>query len=414
MFAGYGTNDSPIGVDKMKIRKLVAKDRSQYQDLCRFAFGFNEERSRRYVTHKKEYDNAFGAFDGKKLAAGMWYYPFDMRVGDKYIPMAGVSSVATWPEYRHRGLVRKLMAEGQKYMKKNGFATSVLLPFKFSFYERMGYATAFDILACEFNPNQIKDFPTGQYRIEEIDGPQHWRELEEVHRRFGEQRNGTVKRDLAYWKRRYFRHGKYIMRLYLVYRAKSPCGFVLTGVEEPREFERARMLITQLAWTEPGAARAIFTFFKSHSDQFEKIKIFVPTDIDILQYFEDPRILAKLIPKMMFKLVDVASALEMRSYPDVTGGEVGVKVQGDPTAPWNTGHYRLSFDSEKVYVKKSKSGSGVKGDVSISIQALSQLYLGYYTVEELSHMKAIAGSKPALAVLDRAFPKSPVYIEDWF
>ncbi len=48
------------------------------------------------------------------------------------------------------------------------------------------------------------------------------------------------------------------------------------------------------------------------------------------------------------------------------------------------------------------------------IQALSQLYLGYYSVEDLIGMELISGAKSALTILGRAFPRTPTYIEEWF
>jgi len=397
-----------------RIRQLTTKDRPQYRELCRYCFGMSAEHASMYVAHKKEYDQAFGAFEGRKLAAGLWYYPYKMRVGEKYLPMAGVSAVATWPEYRHHGLARKLMTRAQEYMKKTGCPISVLLPFKFSFYERLGYGHAFDVLICEFDPRRLRRFPMEGYRVEEVDGPRRCREFEEVHRRFGEGRNGTVQRDLAYWKRHYFTSHKYVIRSYLVYRGKAPCGLVITGVEEPRDLLKAKVVVVQLAWTEPGAARAVFTFFKNHSDQFEKVRVFVPPDLNVLQYFEDPRVEVKLQPKMMFKLVDAAPAIEGRSYPAGSSSEVVIQLQGDETAPWNTGHYLVSFAGKKAQVRQLKARHPVKSSVMISIKALSQLYLGYYCVDELRQMNAITGPEEALAVLAHAFPKTPVYIDDWF
>ncbi len=399
----------------MKIRRMTKRDRRQYDDLCRHAFGLSREQSDRFMDLIWTSNRIFGAFDGAKLAAGMWYYPFAMRAGEGYVPMAGVSAVATWPEYRKLGLAKQLMSEGQKHMRKNGIPVSTLMPFKFSFYERMGYAQALDVLVCEFDPSRIKDLPDEGYTVKEVNA-RHWRELEKVHLIFGERYNGTVKRNMFYWKQVCLRgdEADTNRRGYMVYKGKNPRGQIIITMKEPRDFSEGIMTAAFLSWADPAAARAVFRFFKSHRDQFKHIKVYLPPDIRVHQYFERPRITAKLEPKMMFKLVDAAAAIKLRFYPDMSSGRAVIDLTGDETAPWNTGRYELSFNRGKARMTKIKSVRKSTDAVKVSIQALSQLYLGYYSVDELRGMRAISGPRKALDLLARAYPKTPTYIEDWF
>lgn len=398
----------------MIIRRMTKKDRKQYDDLCRHAFGMSVEQSGTFLDLVWRSNRIFGAFDGTKLAAGLWYYAFEMRVGEGYIPMAGVSAVATWPEYRKLGLAKQLMIEGQKHMKRNGCPTSTLIPFKFSFYGRMGYAQALDVQVCEFDPARIRGFPDEGYRVEETNA-RHWRELEQVHLAFGQRFHGTVKRNMSYWKHEILRHESGMSRrAYMIYKGKTPRGQIIITMKEVRDLTDAAMTAVFLSWTDPGAGRAIFRFLKSHSDQFKTVKVFLPPDIRIHQYFERPQITAKLEPKMMFKLVDAAAAVEQRSYPGLTAGKVIIDLEGDPTAPWNTGHYDVAFTRGRARMIRRTSRRKPTGVVHLSIQALSQLYLGYYSVEELREMVRLSGPQQSLTLLGRAFPKSPTYIEDWY
>jgi len=398
----------------MKFRRMTGKDRPQYDDLCRHAFGMSREQTETFLDWVWRHNYTFGAFDGTKLAAGMWYNPFDMRVGEGYVPMAGVSAVATWPEYRKLGLARKLMSESQSHMRKTGCPTSVLIPFKFSFYEQMGYAQALDAQVCEFYPQWIKDFPDEGYQIKEIT-TRHWREMEKVHLAFGSRYNGTIKRDMYYWQKVCLRRESGANRKgYMVYRGATPCGQLVLSMKEPRDFKTSEMTVFFLGWTEPPAARAIFRFLRSHRDQMKNVKMFLPPDIRVHQFFEQPRITRNVEPKMMFKLVDAASAIQMRSYPHTLSGVLYMELAGDETAPWNSGTFELTVLGGKARWRKRKAASKSTDVVRISIQALSQLYLGYYSVEELCEMKAMTGPAESCNLLAEMFPRTPTYLEDWF
>jgi predicted acetyltransferase len=398
----------------MKFRRMTEKDRPQYDDLCRHAFGMSHEHTERFLNWVWQHNYTFGAFDGAKLAAGMWYNLFEMRVGEGYVPMGGVSAVATWPEYRKLGLAKQLMGRAQSHMRDNGCPTSTLIPFKFSFYEQMGYAQALDMQVCEFDPQGIRDLPDEDYDVREIDAS-CWREMERIHLEFGRRYNGTLRRDRYYWQKICLRKEAGVNRKgYLVTRGKTPCGQIILTMKEPRDFQTSEMTVFFLGWTDPGAERAIFRFFKSHRDQMKNIKVFLPPDFRVERYFARPRITRKIEPKMMFKLVDAAQALKLRVYPKTLSGSVKLALTGDDTAPWNTGTYEIVLASGKIRITRTTPRRKTADAVGISIQQLSQLYLGYYSVTELQEMNAVAGPAKSLKLLESMFPQTPTYIEDWY
>ncbi|NIQ93771.1 MAG: GNAT family N-acetyltransferase, partial [Desulfuromonadales bacterium] len=57
------------------------------------------------------------AFDDGKMVASFCTIPFTMRAVGRSIPMGGISAVGTVPEYRRRGLLRRLMTRGLAEMR---------------------------------------------------------------------------------------------------------------------------------------------------------------------------------------------------------------------------------------------------------------------------------------------------------
>lgn len=395
------------------IKPLDGTTRGQYMDLCQYCFGMPDSARDRYVTEDYELANSLGAFDGDRLAAGMWYFAFDMRVRGEFIPMAGVAAVATWPEYRNRGLVRELLARAQEKMRAEGRPLSVLAPFKYSFYYDLGWAPTFDVSVITFEPHQIRAFGDEGYTVRQISNPDEWETFEALNSQFGERYNGPVCRDRLYWMRRYFAWDTPERRqAYLVEKGGEARGFFVTRLtplhDDP---EKRELRILQSVWLDPAVQRAIFAFFRSHRDQVKRVTMFLPPDVRWVHLFSDPMIEYKIKAKMMTKLVDAPAALQRLTYDAALVGRVTLDVSAESTAPWNGGTFAVSFREGKATVANGEAGAAA---VKLSVQNVAELYMGYRSVSDLREAREISGPDADLELLSRAFPRTPTYIDDWF
>lgn len=66
---------------------------------------------------------------------------FRLRIRGVDREVAGLSVVASAPEHRRQGYVKRLLAESLSEYRANGTAFSVLWPFEYSFYRKYGWAT---------------------------------------------------------------------------------------------------------------------------------------------------------------------------------------------------------------------------------------------------------------------------------
>ena len=79
-----------------------------------------------------------------------------MQLGGAFLPMGGVAAVVSRPESRNNGLVRDLMTRMHQQMRAEKRPLAVLMPFKNSFYGRMGYADAFRLwIMCAFDDDVL-------------------------------------------------------------------------------------------------------------------------------------------------------------------------------------------------------------------------------------------------------------------
>src|SRR5699024_6411919 len=74
-----------------------------------------------------------------ELAAKLHLIPLSCTIHGTVFPMGGISSVATWPEYRRQGMIKHLLRHALHHMKKNGQTVSFLAPFSFAFYLKAGW-----------------------------------------------------------------------------------------------------------------------------------------------------------------------------------------------------------------------------------------------------------------------------------
>src|SRR6056297_2966863 len=114
----------------MEIKKINESDFKELKKMQNYAFGKWKEEIKE--DRKLDwYKNALnlGVYDGNKLVSSLTIHDFEQVVRKDVKRMGGIGGVATYPEYRNRGLVSSLMRESFNQMKKNKQSVSMLLPF---------------------------------------------------------------------------------------------------------------------------------------------------------------------------------------------------------------------------------------------------------------------------------------------
>lgn len=400
----------------MTIRQMRAGDLPHYGELCRYCFtGLLVQGPHQYMTWVgKQVGHTWAAFDGNTMLAGMWYYPYDMRVGDDSIPMGGVAAVATAPEARNRGLVRELMTKAHEQMRDEGRPLAVLMPFKASFYARMGYSDTFFQHNFEFTPGQLASPGRPKATVRPIDGIKLWRTIEDLHQRCNAHRLGTVKRDATYLRWRWMRVAKGLRKVYLIERDTEPVGFIIATLLPTNQTETPNLHINHAVWADADALRAILGFIRSHRDQVLKVLWSLPVDIDLFPFFADDHVKVELHQKMMLKLVDLKAAIERRTYAPDFSGELVLDVVADDTSAWNGGKWRVSWEQGRAEMKKLQRPAAGVPMVRCDIGALAVMYSGHRTASSLQCDGLLNTTEKASAILDRAFPKGMPFMQEWF
>src|SRR5699024_11630095 len=84
-----------------------------------------------------------GYMAGQQHVGHVHIIPLFINVGRNSINMGGISAVATWTEYRRRGIAKDLLQHSLRKMKENGQVISLLHPFLVGFYRKYGWELAY-------------------------------------------------------------------------------------------------------------------------------------------------------------------------------------------------------------------------------------------------------------------------------
>jgi len=410
----------------IRIRSMQRRDLPAYGRLVHYCFGLSEDYRHKYIDFmSKHLDTAWCASDGDTLAAGMWCYPFRMRVGEQFVPMSGVAAVATAPEYRNSGLAREMMTRAHAELRKAGYALSALMPFRHDFYARMGYADVFHHWDAVFAPAQIAPVTLRGIRVREVDGTAEWKTLDMLQRAFGRRYLGPVTRDRRYWSFRWLLARQGLRRVHLVSRASQPIGYVISemDIEPPAARWPTRdelspvgrkLAVKEAVWADDDALSAILQLLRSYRDHAGQITWFLPVDIPILDFLSNPIADVRLVSKMQFKLIDFKRAIEERHYPADLDGAVSADVQGDPTSEWNDGRWLIRWSGGRARVTRSRTTKRGVPRASGEIAAWSVLYSGHLVTAELVQQKRLTANAGAVEILERAFPPQVCFMPEWF
>lgn len=406
------TRTPTAGEERASDRELtygpLATDDERFRRILRYAFrpeagpGDPAERARLSPTPR-------GLFEGDDLVAVCGFFTFRAQLRGDMRRVGGVAAVATPPEHRRRGHVRRLLSELSREFGEDSTSFSVLWPFDRAFYRQFGWATCNRYRTIEAPPSQLRTAaadPAGQFRRVEADD---WTDLVDVNRTHGGGYQLHIERREAWWRGRVFIRWDTDPYVYCWEREGEPAGYVVFTVETNDD---GRLLqVRELAYRDQGAYRQLLRFLANHDTQVEAVRIYGPAADPprLLDLVRTPEAVTyELHAGPMLRVEDVAGGLSTLAYPDV---DVDIRFElTDPLVDENGGTYRLSVDAGDGHCHPVDATP----DVTLDVGALAQLCVGYRSATELATAGDMSGSEADQEALDRAFPPAEVFLRERF
>ncbi len=335
---------------------------------------------------------------------------FSQRIRGVWVKMAGISAVACKPEYRRKHHITKLFEFIFQDLHNKEYLVSSLYPFSHKFYENVGYAHVDSLEIYTIRCSNINQKPTPNRRIEEDYHPDFTR-CQPLYQKMTEKIDGLVKRPTNIWKDllgwRWYEKGFQFLCQDL---EGNDLGYVIIRFEQKSHQNKFPFIeVKEMISFDPETKQALLNFLANHDSQRKYIQ-FAPLDSNYLLFMKNPDIKEKRSKtSSMFRIINVEKLLPKLNFPAELTENVCFTLT-DPNCSWNNKTFELQIIKGKGQVMISQKESNLQ----LTINSLSQIIFGFYSVSELAEVGKITGSPTEINKLSHIFPKQLATLRDYF
>jgi len=345
----------------------------------------------------------FGVVADDRLRSVCKHYDFTVSLRGEWVPLAGLATLATLPEYRRQGDGRRLV-EGSLDEWRGEYPLAALWPFDYGYYRQFGWAMASKLATYTCPPDALafgRDAP-GTVRLAE---PDDWERLRDVHETVGRDRDLVHRRGEQWWREHIFQTiGGEDRYVYALERDGEPRGYVAYTVESGDD---GRRLVSYYSGaTDHAAFRALLGFLSNHDSQVDEVKLYRHAGDSLLDAVPEPdAVECEVHSGVMVRVVDVDDALEAVSYPDGCTETLTLDVVDD-TADWNDDQFELAVSDGRGECRRVAESDP---DATLDVGTLTQLVVGYHSVADARRFGDLRITSEAVASrLSTVFPPRTV------
>ncbi len=354
-------------------------------------------------------ETLFVGEDHGHVFAALQLHPLRQWVAGEALQVAGVGTVAISPTHRKRGLAGELMGAALRAGVDRGDVASALYPFRTSFYKKLGYGAAGEVLAYQVSPGAIPDSPE-RLKVELLESESARAKALAVYGSWAREQTGQLERNEAMW-RALFAGPE---RALVGYRSTAGEleGYALvvyrTDLPRPQRF----LEVDEIVWTTPEARLGLYGWLASLGDQWQQILMrSLPSQL-LGDWILEPRLpfgtapmwglwepAATLLFGPMFRLLNMTAAWEKRRV--VNGSPIAVALEvSDGQIEENSGSWRLVLDGGRAAIdRKTEAIATLRLDIS----TLSRLFIGSLSAAEGVEARLLECDRPEiLSALDAA------------
>ncbi len=396
----------------MEIRKIKPDECAEL--LCGFDYAFAEWTGRAIAaeqTNSINPNDVLAVFVDDKLASALLNFKFQQSIRGVVKGMGGIGGVWTYPEYRSQGFVRELIKAAFSEMHSLGMATSMLIPFKDSFYANLGYVTSNANLEVKVPIAALRHTLhaeiAGNWYVERVNASSVKDEFLRFMLTMAPQQHHGITLPLnmtdIQWQE--------LMEKYLCVKVEQDgqlAAIAIYGINSNFRAALGDRLINirHMYWNSLDARTKLFGFFASHRDQVRYISMDLPLGSNFYQWFQnltDPCETKVGINAYMVRVVDVEKAIA--DLPALLEGKVTIAIT-DPFCDWNNDTFTIFSLDGKLTAKRTQA----QPDEIATIQAMSALVYGTLNIEEIEYRNWLTISNPQVsAILSSWFPPMPIY-----
>jgi len=199
---------------------------------------------------------------GGRVAAALRAYRLELHVRGRLYAVLGLAGVGVAPDFRRRGLGRKICVEALREAHSWGAVLSLLFPFRVSFYGGLGYVLAGELHHYRFRLSDLPLYP-GWERVERV-SEAGFGEVREVYARVAKGSNGMLERKPGAW-RTLQAPG---CDLYLCRGDRGVARGYVVVHRGPWKAARPTLRVREMVWEDDETYRAMLGWLSAQRDQY--------------------------------------------------------------------------------------------------------------------------------------------------
>ncbi|MBR2699510.1 MAG: GNAT family N-acetyltransferase [Clostridia bacterium] len=367
----------------MIVRKIRPAEFKRYQQLCALAFEYpmkdadlspeaalDKVRQNPQSMQDLHWDSQWAAFgdDDATMLATLTVIPWRARFDGIDVPMGGIGGVASLPQYRRGGAIRRCIEAALRDLHDGGTLLSYLYPFSTAFYRKFGYELGCDWTRWRLKLSGMPAFSVaGRWQLSEPDRP-----LTDAIRAVNRAREAryncmVLSGDTEYL---YLRENPFVTKryTYVYYDAQDRPRAHLTAVPEGGELRCPRFVFSD----REGFCGLLALLMRLSADH-SHAALYLPTDIDLrglLPEWSFGNVERAVEQRGMVRAVNVEGLLRIARARGEGRLCVGVT---DPLLPANDGCFEVSFAPCRPNAVRRVDDPP---EIDLTIQDFSRLIVG--------------------------------------
>ncbi len=354
-------------------------DKAEYFEIMKFAFAIKKKLWESFIKRTENFFSdenrePFGIYLKNELIAEYLLLSLKMKLRDSVISMGGISNLCTKPLYRGKGAVKFLLEKSLKTMREKGHAISLLYPFDVEFYRKYGWETFDTMLGLTVSPGAIRiDYPE---KVEAKVFKKADKEIKDFYNHYAMTHYTMVLKDEEIWKDEHeFWTDEDIEKNYVKFSINGEVTGLLRYVLMNKTSAETVLYIPSFLTDDSETEKTMWSFVKKLSLQIKEVKITLPPDYVVWQYFHGTPKEMKIIPRSMIRIVDLKALNGLK----LSCQDINIKIRlKDKLASWNNGTFMISIKDQVMKVSETTNP-----ELECDINTLSAIIGGKTNFKEM-------------------------------
>ncbi|MEM7132945.1 MAG: GNAT family N-acetyltransferase [Chloroflexota bacterium] len=404
----------------LEVRKIHLKEVEAYQRIGGYSYGVWSDEIEEWTPEPDRLNRMLAVFADGKMTAHLVNNEFEQVVRGVWQPASGIGGVATLPEYRRQGHVRKLFDATFALMREMGQTVSALYPFNQSFYAKFGYVRTNAILSLQLECSALNHLlplvnqAGEEWHYERIPAVQSGKLLQDFAYQLAQmpgrsEYHGFMRdpaRKAEDWK------DEQIVFVREIGTTASP-PIVAAARYKLKGYGDGTTIIQEAHWNDASARDRLLAFVALHSAGMPNVQTHVSPSVNFHSWLSDSsksyEVKMSHIP-LMVRVMDVVQVLSGVQVTSVGSGQQFKFSVEDGSCPWVGGTFALT-ELGGVLAAQRIEGKATHGIIpTMTIEGITALVYGTLPVREIVYRGWIReANEEQTILLEGWFPAQPLF-----